>query len=76
MELKELNVLFGAGRLASASILKFPMSDHWVLQINQKSGAPVMLSSQRSDVRLFRTIDAAFKVARDIGFIKVSVESS
>jgi len=76
MELKELEILFSVGELSSATIVKYPLSNSWALQFSRKKESGIVMSSQRSDVRLFKTIDAAFNAARSVRFIKVMVDGS
>jgi hypothetical protein len=76
MELNELKILFHAGNLTGVNIIKYPMSVEWALEFTRKSFSPALLSSQRSEVRLFKTLDAAFRVAHKLGFIKVTVDAS
>lgn len=76
MELKQLEILFAAGYLTSATAAKYPLSDKWALQFARKSAPDIVMSSQRSEVRLFKTIDAAFNAARSVGFIKIMIDGS
>lgn len=76
MQESELRTLFECGDLKSVSILKIPMTEHWYLQFSRKSGPEVLLDSQRTSPRRFKTLDAAFSTAETIGFRRACVDSA
>lgn len=69
----ELRLLFEAGNLTSADIVRDVLSKNWVIQVHRKKSSPVLLDSQRASPRLFKTLDAAFRGAQAIGFRDVKV---
>jgi hypothetical protein len=76
MELKELKMLFHAGNLTGVCIVIYPMTIEWAIQVSRRSDTPVYMSSQRSDVRLFKSLDAVFKAVRELGFKKATLDAS
>ena len=76
MQEGELRTLFHCGDLKTAAILKIPLTEYWCLQFSRKSGAPILLDSQRVSPRRFKTLDAAFASANSIGFTKATIEAS
>ena len=76
MQHKELALLFEAGNLTAASIVRYPMGNQWALQFKRKGGSPVVMSSQRSEVRLFKTLDSAFSAAKQLGFLTATITKS
>lgn len=78
MELLELKIRFEAGELKSAEVIPDAFSKGWhLLLLGTKKNARYFLSSQRSnknEPRVFKTIDAASKVGRSIGFQSITVK--
>lgn len=68
MELKDLKLLFDAGSLKKAIITHEPMLTGYLLMIDHH-----VLDTKRGRVRIFKTIDAACKAAKDIGFNRIEV---
>lgn len=73
MKEAELRLLFDTGVLKAASICRHPMADNWMLKFDRKKGQPVFMDSQRVSPRAFKTLDAAFQAAHDIGLQEVTV---
>lgn len=66
---------FGAGMLSAAEITPFPMMPGaWQLELVIKGGERVGVSVARSErLRKFKTLDAAYGLAAQIGFKMVKV---
>ena len=60
---KEIQLLFNAGQLKRVSIIPVIMSQGWCLQFDRTKGQPFAMDAQRASPRVFKTIDAAFKIA-------------
>jgi len=73
MKEAELRLLFEGGLLKTATICRHPLEDCWMLKFDRKKGAPVFMDSQRISPRAFKTLDAAFQTAHEIGFQEVAV---
>lgn len=73
MKENELRLLFDSGRLKSASIVPYLLSNEWCLQLELKDADQVLMDAQRSSPRRFKTLDAAFKAAKSLGFQKAEV---
>lgn len=73
MKEAELRLLFEGGLFTTAMICRHPMADNWMLKFDRTKGAPVFMDSQRISPRAFKTWDAAFQTAHDIGFQEVAV---
>lgn len=73
MLLSELQLLFEAGQLKSCLAVRYALSNEWCLQFDRKGAGPVLMNAQRISPRRFKTLDAAFKAAREVGFIKMEV---
>jgi hypothetical protein len=73
MKEAELRLLFDNGIFKAATICRHPMADSWMLKFDRKKGLPVFMDSQRISPRAFKTLDAAFQAAHDIGFQEVAV---
>jgi hypothetical protein len=73
MKEAELRLLFDSGLLKSVTVCRHPMVDSWMLQFERKKGDSIFLDSQRLSPRSFKTLDAAFQIAHDIGFEQVTV---
>ena len=73
MQASELKILFHAGQLKSCTAVNHIMSDEWCLQFERKKGDVVLMNAQRVSPRRFKTLDAAYKAARDIGFLSMGV---
>ena len=73
MQLNELKILFDSGTLKSCLIVRYMLSNEWCVQVEKKSGSPVMMNAQRVSPRRFKSLDAAYKAASELGFRKVMV---
>lgn len=73
MLLSELKLLFDSGQLKSCVAVHHALSSEWCLQFDRKGSEPVLMDAQRISPRTFKTLDAAFKAAREVGFIKLEV---
>lgn len=73
MDEKQLSILFKEGVLMSATLVSNPMGKGYLLQFNSRTGDVYMLSSFRSDARIFKTFDLAARVAQSIGFKSMTV---
>lgn len=65
--------LFRYRVITDAMILPQPMSDGWLLQFRDTESKLLTLETDRGKIRVFKTIDAAFKTAQEIGFQSVKV---
>lgn len=75
MLLRDLKLLFDAGTLRSAKIVP-ANNDYWNLKVEMKEDKDdLVMSSQRADKRIFKTIDAAYSAAVSIGFKEVRILS-
>ncbi|MBY7814406.1 plasmid replication protein RepB [Vibrio fluvialis] len=68
MQIKDLRLLFDAGSLKKAQIVRAPMGTGYILLIDKH-----IVQAQRGGDRLFKSIDAAVESAHNIGFRKVEV---
>ena len=75
MLLSESKLLFDSGQLKSCMAVHHALSFEWCLQFDRKGTEPVFMDAQRVSLRIFKTLDAAFKAAREVGFIKIEVYS-
>jgi len=57
---------FHLGVLTSFQILRDPMANGWTLFIDGKSGSSWHLVTARSDIRVFKTLDAAAASVQEI----------
>jgi hypothetical protein len=73
MQEGQLRVLFECGDLKSVAIVGVPMSSAWCLQFTRKNGQQLLLDSQRTAPRCFKTLDAAFSSALSLGFRQAKV---
>lgn len=79
MELKEMQTVFDAGGLTSATIARAPMMNGYILIVKNKKGTDHVMTAQRDTrgvPRSFKTIDAAAANAKKIGFESVTVKLS
>jgi len=76
MELKQLQVVFDAGGLKSATIASAPMGAGYILIVKDVHKKEHMMTSQRDETqqpRVFKSIDAAVANAAKIGFRELKV---
>ena len=85
MQERDLIILFAVGGLKSAVVTEAPMSDGYVLQLMKKGEKSPIFCEKRPRIaaqkkedctRVFKTIDAAVSMAKNIGFRKIEVEFS
>lgn len=78
MQQAELEIRFKAGELTKAIVVPEAFGTDWNLMLQGKNkSTQYIVTPQRDDEpRRFKTIDAAAKVARKIGFIEVSIKFS
>ncbi len=67
----EAILLFDSGSLTSAYAAPAVVSAGWILHFKAK-GKVYVLSSQRDDLRVFKSADAVISTANKIGFKEVS----
>lgn len=68
MKLSKAKDLAEYGVARGVLITPNPMSDGWLLEIVIETGDRKTLETDRGEVRVFKTIDTAFKTAETIGF--------
>jgi len=74
MKEAELKIRFDAGGLTGAVVTPEPMGGGWCLSVSEKgSGAVAVVERKRGGHRVFKTVDAATRTARIIGFSVVEV---
>lgn len=76
MELKQLQTVFDAGGLKSATVASAPMQDGYILIVKDIHKKEQMMTSQRAEKkqpRVFKSIDAAVTNAGKIDFREVKV---
>jgi hypothetical protein len=69
---KDLKILFEQGVLVSIALVSNPMSAGMNLEVSTKNGKQYAISSKREDRRVFKSYEAAFKVAKSIGFKNIN----
>lgn len=75
MQEKEIKIHFEAGNYSKCEVLLNPMETGYLLAFWRKSaGNPDILRSfRRQEPRVFKTIDAAVKCAKEIGFRRITI---
>lgn len=68
MKLARAKDLFEFGILTKAEIVDNPMGSGWLLQLTGRSGELHTIETDRGQTRVFKTLDAAFKLCEEIGF--------
>ena len=68
MKLSRAKDLLEFGVLRGVEITANPMDSGWILQLAGRSGEMHVLETDRGGVRVFKTLDAAFKLCEEIGF--------
>jgi hypothetical protein len=74
MELNEVRLEYEAGRLKEAIIEPSGAGNGWVLMFKEENDEIVRLTTHGGTDRLFKSLDAATKMAADIGFKEAHVE--
>lgn len=73
MKLSRAKDLLEFGVLLGAEIVENPMGAGWLLQMKGRSGETHTLETDRGGLRVFKTLDATFKLCEEIGFEKALV---
>lgn len=68
MKLSRAKDLLEFGVVRGVEITTNPMASGWILQLAGRSGEMHTLETDRGGVRVFKTLDAAFKLCEEIGF--------
>jgi hypothetical protein len=76
MVIKEAELLFQAGALATPIIKKNEPNDGWVVTLAGKHKLNPLLETARGQVRVFKTLDAAVGVLFELGFAEIKVVES
>lgn len=72
-KISKVKDLFSYKVLTDAMIVPQPMCDGWLLQFRDNESRLLTLETDRGQIRIFKTIDAAFKTAQEVGFQSVKV---
>ncbi len=73
-ELKDIKLLMDAGSLKSATVS--PLLGGWSVTVfGKNSKEQYALHTQRGDIRTFKTIEAACKVLKELGFGSFEVKT-
>jgi hypothetical protein len=74
MNLKEAELLWGAGALQTPVIKKYTGGDEgWVVTLNGKHKLNATLETARGEVRVFKRLDVAVDLLFGLGALKVEV---
>ena len=73
MKESEAKIRFDAGGLKLARIVPAEMEDGWVLQVSTTAKEASSMERKRGGRRNYKTIDAACRTAKEIGFSVVEV---
>ncbi|EHK2887721.1 plasmid replication protein RepB [Vibrio parahaemolyticus] len=79
MQIKDAKIFFDAGRFQSVDVIEAPMGEGYHLSlIGKKVADNQLVSAQRGNgcPRVFKSIDAACRNAREIGFVTIEVHLS
>lgn len=85
MRLDQLRLLFEAGDLTRAEIVTAPLepgpSPRWCCQFRRRNGATVSLDLNRKrhgsdQMRIFNSLDAAFRACGQVGFRAAKIQAS
>ena len=71
-ELKDIQLLMEAGTLKEAVVS--PSFGKWSVGFTGKNKEFYTISTQKGALREFKTLDAAYKVIKDIGFAEYTVK--
>ena len=74
MDLMQAKAEFEAGRLREVVAESFEEGGGWRLLIHTNAGETLVLTDHAGRERLYRSLDHAAEVGRDIGFNTVRVE--
>ncbi len=73
MNLKEAELLLGAGALQTPVIKKYAVDGGWVVVLNGKHKLNATLETARGEVRVFKRLDVAVELLFGLGVGKVEV---
>lgn len=74
MQEKELKLLFDAGDLQKAYLIPAIMEEGWMLSVKRKGRETLEnLETKRGERRVFKTVDAAWRTTREIGFSAATI---
>lgn len=74
-ELKDIQLLMNAGSLTGASAAHAPMFGGWTLTFKgKKKDESYSLHTQRGELRAFKSLDAAAKLVKGLGFADFTVD--
>lgn len=73
LKLSKAKDLYEFGVIVGAEIVDNPLKAGWLLQIKSRTGEMLTLETDRGGVRVFKTLDAAFKTCEEIGLDRVLV---
>ena len=76
MNIKEAEILFQAGVLATPVIKKYEQGEGWTVTLAGKHKLNPMLETARGQVRVFKRLDAAVGVLFEIGFGEIRIVQS
>ena len=72
MKIAMAKEIYQRGGLEFLEIVKEPMRDEWIIVLIKDENGEILKNDKGLD-RKFKTIDAAYKVAKDIGFKRAGV---
>lgn len=74
-ELKDIKLLMESGSLTGASAANTPLMGGWILTFKGRKAKDLYtLYGQRGEPRAFKTLDAAAKVVKELGFADMGVD--
>ncbi len=73
MNIKEAEILFQAGVLATPVIRQHAQGDGWTVTLDGKHKLNPMMETARGRVRVFKRLDAAVGVLFEIGFEEIRI---
>lgn len=78
MQINEAKIRFDAGQLTGAHILPAVAAERgWTISIDIKGGSYDTIRTKRdTHPREFKTLDAAYRAVREIGFRKATVREA
>lgn len=73
--LAQLRKLYASGRLKAARITPSSIEGEWQLQIERADGQQVVMTPDRSTrAKLYKSLEAAAKDAKRVGFAEVALK--
>lgn len=67
MKLSKAKDLYEYGVVMGIEIVDNPLKEGWLVQIKSRTGDMSTLETDRGGLRVFKTLDAAFKICEEIG---------